>query len=97
MDKYFTKWPENTPIDWWNEGRKQLNVIIDKVNAWTLNGAPVEDAALLLRHIDMGLQTFAAQDGGGGWADELREMQQYISERVDVYNTRLFLPSDNKY
>ena len=83
MDRYFEEWDENTRIDWWNHGRKQLNVIIRLVNGWTLDGAPDEGAALLLRHIDKGLQTFAKDDERAEWGDVLREMQRYVKERTE--------------
>ncbi len=77
-DKYWSEWAENTDIVWWNVGRKQLNRVIRMVNAWTLAGKPEHKAELLLRHIDMGLQTFASRDGGSEWAKELQEMADYI-------------------
>jgi len=78
MDKYFSEWDENTKIDWWREGRIKLNTIIRMVNDWTLEGKPSSQKAKLLRYIDMGVQTFAAQDGGEVWKEELLSMQKYI-------------------
>jgi len=80
-DRYFDRWPTDTGINWWDEGRKELNKAISLVNDWTLSGCPEEDADKILKHLDMGLQTFGVQDGGESWADELRKMQQYIQEK----------------
>jgi hypothetical protein len=80
--RYFDEWSENTETGWWNEGRKKLNVIIRMVNEWTLGGCPSDRVEVLLRHIEMGLQTFAARDGGSGWEKELIVMRQYIEGRV---------------
>lgn len=74
-DKYFDEWPETTPIEWWNVGRKQLNVVIRIVNEWTLDGCDANCVPRILRHIDKDLQTFAAKDGGSGWQEELITMQ----------------------
>lgn len=84
-DKYFKNWAvEDTPIEWQKRGRRSLNLIIDRVNDWTLNGCLIgpTKSAHLLRFIDQGLQTFADSDGGSGWADVLREMKEYIEEKV---------------
>lgn len=78
MERYFEEWSENTPISWWNDGRRQLNTVVRMVNEWSLAGRPPEGSSLILRHIDMGLQTFAAQDGGSGWAAELEKMKAYV-------------------
>lgn len=80
MDKYFAEWSEETPIGWWREGRKKLNVIIRMVNDWTLDGKPVGEKEKILRYIDMGIQTFGAKDGGSAWRDELLAMQDYVKE-----------------
>jgi len=50
------------------------------VNAWTIDDCPRESAPRILRYIEKGLQTFAARDGGEGWADELRQMDKYVRE-----------------
>lgn len=81
-NRYFSEWSELTEVPWWNAGRKQLNAVIRLVNDWVLDDCPVEDAPRLLKVIDKGLQTFAATDGGDGWADELREMRTHIQSRV---------------
>ena len=78
VERYFDEWPEDSPISWWNEGRKKLNEIVRLVNRWTLNGQPRWRRDQVVRHIDMGLQTFAARDGGSGWAEALHEMKQYM-------------------
>ena len=83
-DRYFDEWPENSPIGWWNEGRAKLNKIISLVNEWTLDGCPDGDRDRILRRIEMGQQTFASHDGGGGWLDDLTEMKAYVSERSRV-------------
>ncbi len=76
---YFAKWDENTEIAWWNEGRKQLNVLIDRVNQWTLDGCPAAQKGRVQRELDMAVQTWAQQDGGSGWLDELKSMQDYVA------------------
>lgn len=80
--KYFTEWSECTEIEWWNEGRRKLNAIIRMVNKWSIDGCPAKRAERILRHIDMGEQTFAATDGGSGWLKELREMRAYVKSKV---------------
>ena len=35
---YIEEWDENTPIDWWNAGRKKLNKVIKKYNKWQRRG-----------------------------------------------------------
>lgn len=83
-DKYFDEWLTNTPIDWWNDGRNRLNIIIRVVNEWTINGADKDQAAKILRNVDMGLQTFAKRDGGSGWEEELKGMRSYIKNRCGL-------------
>jgi len=83
VDKYFTEWDEDSPITWRSAGRKQLNVIIRIVNEWTIDGCPDGHSAKILRRIEMGTETFAAQDGGSAWAKELDEMRDYVQERCE--------------
>lgn len=83
-DRYWEEWDENTGIDWWNHGRKQLNVVIRLVNEWTLDGRPAEKAPRLSRRIDMGLQTFGKTDGGSAWAVVLGEMKEYVEGSPDA-------------
>jgi hypothetical protein len=80
-DRYFDEWNEDTSIDWWNEGRRKLNAVIRLVNKWTLGGCSSTPVEVIHRHIDMGLQTFAAQDGGSGWAEQLVKLRDYVDER----------------
>lgn len=83
MDRYFTEWPVDNNASWaswWNDGRKQLNKVIRLVNDWTINGKPDAETDVLLRHIDMGLQTYADQDGAEAWVKDLKEMADYIKE-----------------
>lgn len=84
---FFTEWPDQTQVGWWNHGRKQLNEVIRAVNEWTLADRPREEGAALLRRIDMGLKTFATVDGGSGWAEELRKMRRYV-ERARETGTK---------
>lgn len=76
--RYWDEWDEDTGIPWWDHGRRQLNAVIRSVNQWSLDGRPDDQAPALRRRVDMGLQTFAAVDGGGGWADVLREIGAYL-------------------
>ena len=81
-DRYFDEWPEDTPIGWWNEGRKKTNTIVRLVNEWTVDGSPDDKKARLLRQIEMGLQTFATEGTDGpGWRRDLLEMRDYVSEK----------------
>ncbi len=79
MGLYFAEWDENTDIGWWRDGRMKLNVIIRMVNEWTILGRPKEKKEKLLRYIDKGIQTFAAQDGGEEWRKTLLSMKEYVS------------------
>jgi hypothetical protein len=79
-DTYFDEWSETSPIEWWNEGRKKLNVLIRMANDWTLNGKPEEEKTMMLRKIDMGKQTFAKQEENGGWWEELEKIEKYVRE-----------------
>jgi hypothetical protein len=59
-EKYYNEWPKRPLLgERRNHGRKKLNVIIRLVNEWSLNYRPDDQVAMLLRRIDMGLQTFA--------------------------------------
>jgi len=80
-DRYFQEWDEETRIEWWRAGRRQLNVIIREVNRWTLDGAPPDEATRLFRTIDMALKTFATEDVASGWRDVLHQMMHYVAER----------------
>lgn len=83
-DKYFSEWPEVDGLaEWVRRGRAKLNIVIGMTNNWTLKGCPIVEAVTLLRYIDQGLQTFAAEDGGSAWADDLREMKLYIEDKVN--------------
>ena len=53
------------------------------VNEWTIDGCPDGHSAKILRRIEMGTETFAAQDGGSAWAKELDEMRDYVQERCE--------------
>ena len=87
-DCYFDEWDENSPIGWWNDGRKKTNVIIRLVNEWTLGGSPDGERVRLLRRIEMGLQTFADEHtGGSGWRRDLLEMRDYVRERAGLSST----------
>lgn len=81
QNRYWDEWDENSSIAWRNAGRKKLNVVIRLVNQWGLDDCPPEDVPLILRHIDMGLQTYGADEGGSGWEETLREMEEYVKER----------------
>lgn len=77
---FVEEWPTDSPIGWWNEGRAKLNKIISAYNQWQIDGFDKEEAVKLQAQIICGLQTFATRDGGGGWADELRKMQEFVSK-----------------
>ena len=79
-NKYFDEWSESSPVGWWNEGRKKLNVIVRKVNERTLDGCSLLDAPCLLRVIDMGMQT--DEFGKNGWGVNLEMMYEYVEIRA---------------
>jgi hypothetical protein len=79
VEKYFDEWPENTPIQWWNEGRQKLNRVIRIVNRWTLDGRPSERRDRILRHVDMGEQVLAGTGADGDWLEVLADMKRYVS------------------
>jgi hypothetical protein len=87
-DQYFNEWSEKSSIAWWNEGRSKLNIVIRLVNDWTLDGCPRDGVSRLLCRIDMGLQTFGAEDGGSCWAECLEGMLAYVTERSGGPSTR---------
>ena len=77
--KFIKKWDENTSIDWWNECRKELNKIIDCYNNWQIeDDFSEEKAKIVLAKIEYGKQTIGSRDGGGGYWDELDEMEKFV-------------------
>lgn len=77
--KFITPWPETTNIGWQINGRRSLNKVIDAFNQWQIDG--FGDATTLLALIEHGKQTYAAQDGGSGYMDELETMLHFINQR----------------
>jgi hypothetical protein len=78
---FVSEWPTDTDIDWWNQGRAQLNPIIKAYNQWQIDGFDTDEAVRLRAQIICGIQTFATRDGGGGWRDELQEMLRFVESR----------------
>lgn len=90
MSKYqfVEEWDEDaTEIVWQKKGRRRLNEIIQKYNAWQRAGFPDKDQELLEAEIEFGLQTFATKDGGEAWADELRKMRDFVKNRLSRIRT----------
>ena len=83
--KFIKEWPADTAIGWWNEGRAKLNEIIKRYNQWQIDGFSVEETSKLRATIIQGLQTFAerSDDGGSGWATELRGMLKFVNEHTE--------------
>lgn len=82
--QFLKEWPEDSPIGWWNAGRKQLNIVIRAYNQWQLGGFDADGATKLRAQIIYGMQTFADRDGGGGWMEELEKMLQFVEENMDL-------------
>lgn len=67
--------------DWAYEGRVKLNGIIREFNTWQMiYNFDEEKKARLIRYIESGINTWAAQDGGTRWLEELEQMRKFIAE-----------------
>jgi hypothetical protein len=75
---FLEKWNENTDIDWWNDCRKELNIIIQTFNDWQLEGFNYGDYIKLIALIEYGKQTIGERDGRSGYMEKLEEMEQFV-------------------
>lgn len=74
------QWSENSPIEWWNDGRKKLNKIIRKYNKWVDNKY---GSKKLLNKIDIHLEKeYCNSDGGSGWKEELIKMKNNVKYHI---------------
>lgn len=78
MYNFKKPWSENTSIDWWRESRIELNKAIHLYNNWQIKGYCEQKAHILLATIELGKQTYGAQDGGEEYLRELLEMETFV-------------------
>lgn len=76
--KFVDRWPTDSTVEWRKEGRAGLNKVIDEYNDWQVEGCENARGQRLLRLIEKGKQTFGDRDGGGGWLEELLDMETYV-------------------
>lgn len=78
------EWDERVGIDWWKEGRTQLNKVIRKYNKWI--DKHIENrakTAKLLDKIDEHLEMYYCnQSGGSAWKDELLNMKNVVESKM---------------
>ena len=78
------EWNECVDIDWWREGRTQLNKVIRKYNKWidkhTENNVKTYK---LLNKIDEHLEMrYSNQNGGSEWKDVLLKMKSVVESKM---------------
>ena len=78
------KWNIDTPIEWWNECRTELNKIIDVYNQWQLDGFKEEEKQHLVANITFGMQTIGQRDGGSGYLETLEKMMLLSSAQAST-------------
>ena len=80
---FIKKWNEDSPIEWWNECRIELNKIIDVYNKWQMEDDFDEDKSkLVLAKIEYGKQTIGVRDGGSGYLEQLEEMEDFVKNNI---------------
>jgi hypothetical protein len=84
---FVEEWATDTPIDWWNAGRIQLNKVIRAFNEWQVEGCDIKEARKLRAKIILGMQTFGRRDGGSAWLDELTGMHAFVEAFLAVADT----------
>ena len=80
--KFVKKWNEDTPIDWWNESRIELNKIIEIYNNWQIEGFDKENSKKVIAHIEYGKQTIGTLDGGSGYLEALVNMESFVKSMI---------------
>ncbi len=78
------EWNERVGIDWWKEGRIQLNKVIRKYNKWVDKHTENKvKTAKLLYKIDEHLEMhYCNQSGGSGWKEELLNMKSVVKNKM---------------
>ena len=77
--RFVKKWNENVDVKWWKESRIELNKIIQEFNDWQVeDDFDPKKTKKLLAKIEYGKQTIGSQDGGSGYMDELRYMEEFV-------------------
>ena len=79
--QFEAEWDENTDIEWWNKGRRELNVAIRQYNEWQIEGKDEQEKKRLLARIEYGIQTYGQRDGGSTWLEVLQRMKKYVEEQ----------------
>jgi hypothetical protein len=80
--RFVDTWPTDTGVDWWNECRTKLNVVIDAYNEWQVDGFPVERRQRVVAMIRLGLQTIGQRDGGSSYREELEGMLAFVERNT---------------
>ncbi len=81
---FVADWPVPFHLpDWQKEGRGRLNKVIASYNKWVRHGLihgefSVVEGRAVNADIEFGLQTWADVDGGGPWAEALREIRIHL-------------------
>lgn len=78
IDIFEAEWPEDTDIEWWNKGRRELNTAIRQYNNWLIEGQDPDERRKLLARIEYGRQTYGQRDGGSGWLEVLDRMKRFV-------------------
>jgi hypothetical protein len=79
--RFVKKWNENVDVKWWKESRIELNKIIQEFNDWQIeDDLDPKKIKKLLAKIEYGKQTIGSQDGGSGYMNELRYMEEYVKQ-----------------
>lgn len=76
--QFVEKWPRGTGIQWWDECRSELNAIIEAYNQWQIDGMSPDGKQKVLNLIEYGKQILGTKDGGGGYHQQLVEMQTFV-------------------
>ena len=82
--KFISKWSENTDIKWWNEARRELNIIITAYNQWQIDGFKEEELERLRALFEYGKQTIGSMDGGSRYFEAIEEMEEFVNFNYPV-------------
>lgn len=83
---FVSEWSETLTglASWQLEGRRLLNKVIRRYNAWrrdhAVGEADPKEASRIDLLVEEGLQTWASVDGGSQWQDELRNVRSLIQD-----------------
>ena len=87
-ERYFIKyWPEDSPIDRWNNDGKALNKIILMYNQWQMNEGfetMHAEARTILVHIQYGKDTLG--EASSDYVKELERMEDFVTRMTGLPN-----------